>query len=238
MKLVGLTGGIGSGKSTVSRILTEHHIPIVDADLIARQVVEPGRRAYNLIRKHFGDEILNVDGTLDRAKLGSIVFADSDKRKVLNSCVHPYVRLEMFRQVAWLWLKGAKLVVVDVPLLFESKLNRFVNTTVVVYCSEILQLQRITKRDNMSEEAATQRIRSQMPLNEKVKLADIVLDNSTDLDQLKLQVKNLITRLTPPISSWLLGWIIPPLALAISAYAIQDYAVRGTRLLITKYARS
>jgi dephospho-CoA kinase len=90
----------------------------------------------------------------------------------------------------------------------------------------------------MSEEAATQRIRSQMPLNEKVKLADIVLDNSSDLDQLNVQVKNLISRLTPPISSWLLGWLVPPLALAISAYAIQDYAVRGTRLLAAHYAKN
>jgi dephospho-CoA kinase len=117
----------------VSRIFAEQNIPIIDADLIARQVVEPGRRAYNLIRKYFGDEILNADGTIDRPKLGSIIFADSDKRKVLNSCVHPYVRLEMLKQVLWHWMSGAKLVVVDVPLLFESKLDKFVNTTVVVY---------------------------------------------------------------------------------------------------------
>ncbi|GAB5588264.1 Dephospho-CoA kinase cab5 [Umbelopsis nana] len=237
MKLVGLTGGIGSGKSTVSRIFAEQNIPIIDADLIARQVVEPGRRAYNLIRKYFGDEILNADGTIDRPKLGSIVFADSDKRKVLNSCVHPYVRLEMLKQVLWHWMSGAKLVVVDVPLLFESKLDKFVNTTVVVYCSEGLQLQRIMKRDNMSEEAATQRIRSQMPLSEKVKLADIVLDNSSDLNQLKLQVRDLTARLTPSISSWLLGWIAPPVALAVSAYAIQNYAVGGARLLISHYGK-
>ncbi|KAH8550967.1 dephospho-CoA kinase [Umbelopsis sp. PMI_123] len=237
MKLVGLTGGIGSGKSTVSRILADLNVPIIDADLIARQVVEPGRRAYKLIRNHFGDDILNADGTIDRPKLGAIIFGDSDKRKVLNSCVHPYVRLEMFKQVLWHWVTGAKLVVVDVPLLFESKLYRFVNTTVVVYCSELLQLQRIVKRDNMTEEAATQRIRSQMPLNEKVKLADIVLDNSSDVDQLKLQVKNLVTRLTPPISSWLLGWIVPPVALAISGFVIKEYAARGARLLIAHYSR-
>jgi dephospho-CoA kinase len=93
------------------------------------------------------------------------------------------------------------------------------------------------KRDNISEEAATQRIRSQMPLSEKVKLADIVLDNSSDLDQLKLQVRNLTARLTPSISSWLLGWIAPPVALAVSAYAIQHYAVRGARLLISHYGK-
>jgi dephospho-CoA kinase len=89
----------------------------------------------------------------------------------------------------------------------------------------------------MTEEAATQRIRSQMPLNEKVKLADIVLDNSSDVDQLKLQVKNLVTRLTPPISSWLLGWIVPPVALAISGFVIKEYAARGARLLIAHYSR-
>lgn len=106
------------------------------------------------------------------------------------------------------------------------------------HSSEVLQLKRIMKRDNMSEEAATQRIRSQMPLNEKVKFADIVLDNSSDLDQLKLQVRNLTRQLTPPISNWLLGWIVPPVALAISAYAIQNYAVRGARLLISHYGKS
>lgn len=117
----------------MSRIIAEQNVPIIDADLIARQVVEPGRRAYKLIRKHFGDEILQADGTIDRPKLGAIIFGDSDKRKVLNSCVHPYVRLEMFKQVLWHWMTGAKLVVLDVPLLFESKLDKFVNTTVVVY---------------------------------------------------------------------------------------------------------
>ncbi|KAI8580710.1 hypothetical protein K450DRAFT_235587 [Umbelopsis ramanniana AG] len=237
MKLIGLTGGIGSGKSTVSRIIAEQNVPIIDADLIARQVVEPGRRAYKLIRKHFGDEVLNADGTIDRPKLGAIIFGDSDKRKVLNSCVHPYVRLEMFKQVFWHWMTGKKLVFLDVPLLFESKLDKFVNTTVVVFCSELLQLQRIVKRDNMTEEAATQRIRSQMPLSEKVKLANIVLDNSSDVDQLKIQVKNLVRRLTPPVSSWLLGWIVPPVALAISGFFIKDYATRGARLLIAHYSR-
>jgi dephospho-CoA kinase len=103
--------------------------------------------------------------------------------------------------------------------------------------SELLQLQRIVKRDNMTEEAATQRIRSQMPLNEKVKLANIVLDNSSDVDQLKIQVKNLLRRLTPPVSSWLLGWIVPPVALAISGFFIKDYATRGAHLLIAHYSR-
>ena len=101
----------------------------------------------------------------------------------------------------------------------------------------MLQLQRIMKRDNMSEEAATQRIRSQMPLNEKVKLAKIVIDNSSDIEQLKIQVRNLIRRLTPPISSWLLGWIAPPIAIAVSVYAMQDYALRGTRLLAAHFIK-
>ncbi|SAM06886.1 hypothetical protein [Absidia glauca] len=133
MKLVGLTGGIASGKSTVSRLLQEQQVPIIDADKIAREVVEPGRRANRQIREHFGDEVFLPDGHLDRPKLGDIIFTDPSKRKILNACVHPAVRLEMLKQVLYHWLSGAKVVVLDVPLLFESKLDRFVGTTVVVY---------------------------------------------------------------------------------------------------------
>lgn len=121
------------GKSTVSRLLQEQQIPIIDADKIARQVVEPGRRSNKLIRKYFGDEVFLPDGNINRPKLGEIIFSDPEKRKILNSCTHPYVRLEMLKQVFYYWMIGSKLVVLDVPLLFESKLDRFVGTTVVVY---------------------------------------------------------------------------------------------------------
>ncbi|ORX56342.1 dephospho-CoA kinase [Hesseltinella vesiculosa] len=218
MKLVGLTGGIASGKSTVSRLLQEENVPIIDADKIARDIVAPGRRANKLIRHHFGDEVFLPDGHLDRPKLGQIVFGDEAKRKVLNSCTHPYVRLEMVKQVFYYWLTGYRVVVLDVPLLFESKLDRFVGTTVVVYCSEVLQLQRMMKRDGFDERTATQRLRAQKPLSEKVELADIVIDNSSDLSQLKIQVRQLVQKITPGPVVWLVEYMGPPFLLAAAAY--------------------
>ncbi|RUO97053.1 dephospho-CoA kinase [Jimgerdemannia flammicorona] len=133
MKLVGLTGGIASGKSTVSRILKSQNIPIIDADLIAREVVQPGRRAYQLIVKRFGRDILLPDGNIDRQKLGSIVFADPEKRKMLNQCTHQYIRFEILRQFFSYWLAGEKVTVLDAPLLIESGLDKFMNVVVVIY---------------------------------------------------------------------------------------------------------
>ncbi|KAI8065679.1 dephospho-CoA kinase [Gongronella butleri] len=221
MKLVGLTGGIASGKSTVSRLLQEEKVPVIDADKIARDIVAPGRRANTLIRKHFGDDVFLPDGNLDRPKLGQIVFADEQKRKILNSCTHPYVRLEMLKEVVAYWLAGKRVVVLDVPLLFESKLDRFVGTTVVVFCSELLQLRRLMQRDNLDEHAATQRLRAQKPLPEKVELADIVIDNSTDLVELKKQVRGLVQKITPSTLIWLLEYVAPPMLIAAAAYSLR-----------------
>lgn len=133
MKFVGLTGGIASGKSTVSRILENNGIPIIDADLIAREVVLPGRPAYQLIVKRFGSDVLLPDGNIDRPKLGSIVFADEEKRKILNQCTHPYIRMEILRLFIYYWLTGEKVVVLDAPLLIEGGLDKFVNVVIVVY---------------------------------------------------------------------------------------------------------
>ncbi|KAI7851880.1 dephospho-CoA kinase [Circinella umbellata] len=224
MKLVGLTGGIASGKSTVSRLLQERNIPIIDADKIARKVVEPGQSANRLIRKHFGDEVFLPNGEINRPKLGEVIFADPDKRKILNQCTHPAVRIEMLRQAFFYWIKGADVVVLDVPLLLESGMDKLVGTTVVVYCSEVLQLQRLMNRDGLSEDAATQRIRAQMPLSDKVKRADVVLDNSTNIAQLETQVKNLISRIKPSPITWLLEYAGPPAILVGALVAIKMYA--------------
>lgn len=126
------------GKSTVSKLLVEQNIPIIDADKIAREIVEPGRKANQLIRQHFGDEVFLPDGHIDRPKLGQIIFQDPEKRKILNHCTHPYVRLEMAKQAFYYWIKGADIVIFDVPLLIESKLDRFMSTTVVVFWWEKL----------------------------------------------------------------------------------------------------
>lgn len=121
------------GKSTVSRFLIEQGIPIIDADKIARDIVEPGRKSNKLIRQHFGDEVFLGDGRINRAKLGEIMFNDPEKRKILNQCTHPYVRLEMLKEAFKYWLKGADVVFCDVPLLIESKMDKFMSLTVVVY---------------------------------------------------------------------------------------------------------
>ncbi len=129
---MGLTGGIATGKSTVSALLKSHGVPIIDADILARQVVEPGTKAYSQIVSYFGDGICHTDGALDRPKLGKLVFNDAVKRKKLNSIVHPAVRRAMVWQVALYWLKGAKICVLDVPLLIEAGLWKWVGKIVVV----------------------------------------------------------------------------------------------------------
>lgn len=131
--VVGLTGGIATGKSTVSKQLKSFGIPVVDADVIARLVVEPGTPALAKIVKHFGEDILLPDGTLDRPKLGSIVFNDEARRKVLNGIVHPAVWRAIFWEVATNWLRGKKICVLDVPLLIEGGLYKWVAKVVVVY---------------------------------------------------------------------------------------------------------
>ncbi|OZJ01984.1 hypothetical protein BZG36_04891 [Bifiguratus adelaidae] len=206
------------GKSTVSRYLAEKEgLPIVDADLIARQVVEPGRTAYKKIVKAFGRGILNDDDakTINRAKLGEIIFADPAKRKILNACTHPAVRWEMLRQVILWWIKGAKMCVLDVPLLIESGIHKWVNVVVVVFASEQLQLQRITLRDNLPRTQALQRIHAQMPLKEKAEQAQYVIDNSGDLEETYRQVRDIVKKTKPSTPRWLLEWLGGPLLIGL-----------------------
>jgi dephospho-CoA kinase len=131
--VVGLTGGIASGKSTVSRHLKERSVPVVDADVLARQVVAPGTSGLRAIVGHFGADILSPDGTLDRKMLGDIIFKDAKKRKILNGIVHPAVRRAMLREVVRCWWGGESICVLDVPLLVEAGLWRWVGDVVVIY---------------------------------------------------------------------------------------------------------
>jgi dephospho-CoA kinase len=134
--VVGLTGGISTGKSTVSRLLRdEYHVPIIDADVLAHRVYEPGTRAYKKIVAAFGEQVVSQDGSgrIDRKKVGEIVFENEEKRRVLNGIVHPEVRWEMLKEVFWCWWRGESWVVLDVPLLVESGIWRWVGEVVVVY---------------------------------------------------------------------------------------------------------
>ena len=193
--IIGLTGGIASGKSTVSKMLGELGLPIVDADIIARQVVERGEDAYQKIVKQFGEDILTDEGNIDRKKLGAIIFANSEKRKLLNEIVHPAVRAEMKRQIDKHSSEGHERIVLDIPLLFESNLQSMVDKIIVVYIPKELQLQRLMKRDGSTEEEALQRIQSQMPIEEKKSLADAVLHNSGSIEETKEQLIQLFKKM-------------------------------------------
>ncbi|MEI5890832.1 dephospho-CoA kinase [Bacillus cereus] len=192
--VIGLTGGIASGKSTVSEMFRELSIPVIDADVIAREVVEQGKPAYNKIVEAFGTEVLQQDGELDRPKLGSIVFYNEEKRLQLNKIVHPAVREEMNTQKEMYIKKGVQAVVLDIPLLFESKLTSLVDRVLVVAVTSNTQLNRLMKRNNFSEEEATARIQSQMPLEEKVKNADEVINNDGTIMGTKTQLQVILKK--------------------------------------------
>ncbi|MED2796304.1 dephospho-CoA kinase [Bacillus thuringiensis] len=192
--VIGLTGGIASGKSTVSQMFRELSIPVIDADIIAREVVERGKPAYNKIVEVFGMEVLQKDGELDRPKLGSVVFYNEEKRLQLNKIVHPAVREEMNRQKEMYIKESMQAIVLDIPLLFESKLTSLVDRVLVVAVTPDTQLERLMKRNGFSEEEATARIQSQMPLAEKVKNADEVINNDGTIMGTKTQLQVILKK--------------------------------------------
>ena len=179
MIVVGLTGGIASGKSTVAEFLREAGARIVDADRIARAVVTPGRPAHNEIVAAFGRTILLPDGQIDRKRLGAIIFSDPVQQTALNAIVHPRVIEGIDAVVNRIAAESPDAVVVlDVPLLYEAGMDRDLSDVIVVYVPEALQLQRLMARDGLSAAEAMARIRSQLPLAEKRRRATIVIDNS------------------------------------------------------------
>ncbi|AEH54016.1 MULTISPECIES: dephospho-CoA kinase [Heyndrickxia] len=192
-KIIGLTGGIASGKSTVSKMLKAKGFTIVDADIAARKVVEPGEPAYEQIIEAFGEGILLEDLTIDRKKLGALIFADEALRMKLNSIVHPAVRAWMTREKDRAIENGEKTVFLDIPLLFESRLTYMVERTILVYVDEETQLKRLMARNGLSEKEAQMRIRAQMPLSEKKALADAVIDNNGSPEETKQQLEKIVS---------------------------------------------
>jgi len=190
--LVGLTGGMGSGKSTVAGMLEEFGAHIIDADAICRILVEPEQPAWQEIAKTFGKGILLKDGTLDRAQLADIIFSDPSQKKVLEDILHPKVFEEeraLFKKITE--KEPSALVIVDAALLIESGNYRKVNKVVVVASDEEIRIQRILDKSRFSREDIQRRIRNQMDLKEKVKFADYVLENNAGLAELKNQVEAL-----------------------------------------------
>ncbi|MBI4247133.1 MAG: dephospho-CoA kinase [Candidatus Rokubacteria bacterium] len=188
--LVGLTGGIATGKSTVSAMLRALGAVIIDADQLAREVVEPGAPALAQIVAAFGRGVLGPDGRLDRKALGAIVFADADRRRRLEALTHPPIRERLTRRLAELTAqKFQGLAIFDAPVMIESGTYTTMDRLVVVITDEATQLARLMARDGIDRTEALRRIRSQMPLAEKAKLADHVIDNSGDRAATEAQVR-------------------------------------------------
>lgn len=191
-KVIGITGGIASGKSSISQYIEDMGFTVIDADIASRAVVEPGQEAYTEIISVFGDELLLPDQRINRTKLGAIIFHDDEKRLLLNGIVHPAVRKWMLAQKEAAFQKGQRTVFMDIPLLFESKLTYMVDKTILIYVDADIQVDRLMKRNQLSEADAMARINSQMPLAEKIALADATVDNNGPIETTKLQTRNIL----------------------------------------------
>ena len=194
MLRVGLTGGIGTGKSTVAGMFAQLGACIIDADLAAREVVVPGSQALAEIVDSFGAQVLSPGGQLDRARLAQLAFADRQKLDRLNAITHPKVREWMLARAREAESGGARIVILDIPLLYENGLEASVDTVVVVYASEATQLRRLEAKGYLPEQAQA-RLRAQMPISQKVGRASFVIDNGGGLDSTAEQVKAIWDRL-------------------------------------------
>lgn len=190
--LIGLTGGIATGKSTVTNYLaTQYQIPILDADIYAREAVSLGSPILEEIATKYGENILLPDGNLNRMKLGEIIFQQPQEKTWVENLIHPYVKncfQKAIDELSAISAISANILVLAIPLLFEAKLQSLVNEIWVVSCSYEQQLQRLIERNNLTPEQAISRIKNQLPLTEKIALADVVLDNSGDIESLFQQI--------------------------------------------------
>lgn len=200
--IVGLTGGIATGKSTVSTILKSFGAFVVDADVWARRVVEPGSNGLKEIVESFGENIVDANGYLDRKALGKLIFSNADLRNKLNRITHPRIQYGMKAETAaYLEAHPGESVVWDVPLLFEGDLHRMVDCTVLVYTPSHIQLMRLMARDGMDKPSARARIDAQMPIDEKRKLATYLIDNSDGLETTREQVQQIWTTIRSQAST-------------------------------------
>lgn len=190
-KVIGLTGGIGTGKSTVSELLAVHGFKIVDADIAAREAVEKGSEGLEQVRQVFGDEAIDENGKMNRKYVGEIVFNDDKMREKLNQIIHPIVRDLMERQKE-AYLKDGFNVIMDIPLLFENNLQDTVDETWLVHASESIQVERLMERNDLTQEEAKARVYSQISIDKKRRMADRVIDNRGTLLELKQNLEALL----------------------------------------------
>lgn len=195
MKWTGLTGGIATGKSAAKKLLEGLGIPVIDADQISHKLSQPGEETYSKIVSHFGNSILNPDLSIDRKKLGQIIFSNEQSKLQLEAILHPPIQAEVRRQREMHKQAGAKICFYDVPLLFEKNLWKDFDATVLIWCAPAIQLERLMKRNSLTKEEALLRIRNQIPLIDKVKMADYCVDNSGDLLDLEKQINKLVNTL-------------------------------------------
>lgn len=194
-KILGLTGGIATGKSTVAKMFQDANVPLIDTDLIAKEVLQIGQVGYLEVLQHFGEEILLTNKEINRKKLGRLIFNNPKKRKLLNHIVHPRVEETVKYEIERHKKLQTPIIVIDVPLLYESGFDQYVDEVIVVFTQRDLQIERLISRDNISEEYAQMKINSQMSLEDKMSKGDYVIDNSKSILETKKQFNEILEKL-------------------------------------------
>lgn len=193
--VLGLTGGIATGKSTADHFFKKHQIPVIDADQIAHQLMNIGQPSWAAIKKEFGPAYLKPDQTLNRQKLGQLVFEQPVEMKRLNRITHPLIRQAIFNRLLTLEKQGAQIIVVDMPLLFESHSQTLCDQVLVITLPEEIEIERLMRRNHFSRAEARERIKSQMPLKEKEAKADYVLANTGTIKELEDKLAHLLAKI-------------------------------------------
>lgn len=192
MTVIGLTGGIASGKSTVTKMLKEQGIPVCDADIIAKEVIAKGSVGLQRLVLEFGEILLTPQQTLNRHMLAQMIFSDATIRKRVDNILHPLI---LEKVTAWVKQQTERLIVVDMPLLFEVGYDKCVDVTIVVYVDVVTQLDRLMKRNGYTKQEAQQRIDAQMPIQDKVEQATYVIDNTQTIEQTRQQLRQILEKL-------------------------------------------